>query len=237
MCPTLNDAYLNDAYPGVDVDTDERTSANQIYRRRPGALPRSAGLKNTPVGSDRPSITRQIIRGFARFFIAVLIGVGVTLLWQSYGAAMLRSSAPSLGWLLPATPPGPAVTSAELQAELKPVALDLAIVRRSVEQLATNQDQLARKQDQLTQAFATLHAAEQAINQNNLASAPLAPKGVPVPKPKAALVPPAKPPQSSEIVIESNTSANAAGDFGRSGQFGRAFLDSDVKNLGGAAVH
>jgi hypothetical protein len=45
---------------------------------------------------------------------------------------------------LPARP----VTSAELQAQLKPVALDLAIVRRSVEQLASNQDQLARKEDQ-----------------------------------------------------------------------------------------
>ncbi len=38
------------------------------------------------------------------------------------------------------SPPAPAVTSAELQAQLKPVALDLAIVRRSVEQLASNQD-------------------------------------------------------------------------------------------------
>jgi hypothetical protein len=30
-------------------------------------------------------------------------------------------------------------------------SLDLAIVRRSVERLATNQDQLARKQDQMAQ--------------------------------------------------------------------------------------
>ena len=83
---------------------------------------------------------------------------------------MVRAWAPSLGWLLPATP------SAELQALVKPVALDLAIMKRSVEQLASNQDQLARKQDQLTQAFATLQAAVRDINQNILALAPLAPK-------------------------------------------------------------
>jgi hypothetical protein len=78
----------------------------------------------------------------------------------------------------------PAFPFAELQAQLKPVALDLAITRRSVEQLASNQDQLARKQDQMTQAFATLQAAVRDINQNILALAPLAPKAAHVPPPK-----------------------------------------------------
>jgi len=91
---------------------------------------------------------------------------------------MVRAWAPSLGWLLPASP------SAELQAQLKPVALDLAIMKRSVEQLAGNQDQLARKQDQMAQAFATLQAAVRDINQNILSLAPLAPKaGHASPKP------------------------------------------------------
>jgi hypothetical protein len=74
-----------------------------------------------------------------------------------------------------------------LQAQLKPVALVLAIMKRSVEQLAGNQDQLARKQDQMMQTFATLQAAVRDINQNILALAPLAPK--------AAHVPPPTPPQ------------------------------------------
>jgi ABC-type transporter Mla subunit MlaD len=91
---------------------------------------------------------------------------------------MVRAWAPSLGWLVPISP------SAELQAQLKPVALDLAILRRSVEQLAGSQDQLARKQDQMTQAFATLQAAEQEIKQNILALAPLAPKAGHVTPPK-----------------------------------------------------
>jgi hypothetical protein len=104
---------------------------------------------------------------FPLFFSSV---IGATLACQSYGGELVRAWAPSLGWLLPAS------LSAELQAQLKPVALDLAIMKRSVEQLACNQDQLARKQDQMTQAFATLHAAVRDINQNILALAPLAPK-------------------------------------------------------------
>jgi prefoldin subunit 5 len=68
------------------------------------------------------------------------------------------------------------------------MAQHIAIMRRSVEQLANNQDQLSRKQEQMTQAFATLQAAVRDINQNILALAPLAPK--------AGHVPPPKPPQS-----------------------------------------
>ena len=171
---------LTDEYPERIAEASN-AGGNRIHRLRPGAFPRSSGFKNTQVASDRPSITRRIIRALGRFSAAILIGVVVTLAWQSYGGEMVRAWAPSLGWLLPASP------SAELQAQLKPVALDLAILRRSVEQLASNQDQLARKQDQMTQAFATLQAAEQDINQKILSLAP--------PAPKAANVPPPKPPQ------------------------------------------
>jgi len=161
---------LNDDYPEHDVDAAKRASSNRVHRLRPGAFPNSSSFKNTQVASYRPSIIRRIIHALGRFSIALLLGVGATLAWQSYGGEMVRAWAPSLGWLLPATP------SAELQALVKPVALDLAIMKRSVEQLASNQDQLARKQDQLTQAFATLQAAVRDINQNILALAPLAPK-------------------------------------------------------------
>ncbi len=173
---------LNNEYPDRDVHASGRTSPNKVHRLRPGRPDRSSGVKNTQVASGRPSITRRIIRALGRFSVAVLIGVGATLAWQSYGGEMVRSWAPSLGWLLPVS------SSAELQALLKPVAIDLAIMKRSVEQLASNQDQLARKQDLMTQAFAALQAAEQDIKQNILALAPLAPKG--------SHLPPAKPPQS-----------------------------------------
>jgi hypothetical protein len=143
---------------------------------------RSSGFKKAQFANNRPSTIRQKSRALARFSVVVLIGVGVTLAWQSYGSEMARAWAPSLGWLLPTSP------SAELQAQLKPLALDLAIMRRREEQLAGNQDQLVRKQDQMMQAFATLQAAVRDINQNILALAPLAPK--------AGHVPPAKPAQS-----------------------------------------
>jgi hypothetical protein len=171
---------LTDEYPERIAEASN-AGGNRAHRLRPGEFPRSSDLKNTQVASDRPSITRRIIRTLGRFSVAVLIGVGATLAWQSYGGEMVRAWAPSLGWLLPVSP------SEELQAQVKPVALDLAIMRRSVEQLAGNQDQLARKQDQMAQAFATLQGAVRDINQNILALAPLAPK--------AGHVPPPKPPQ------------------------------------------
>ena len=175
---------LNHEYPERDVDPSdldtERISSNKVHRLRPRRPYHSSGLKNAQFRSDRPSIGRRIIRAFGRFSFAVLIGVVGTLVWQSYGGEMVKAWAPSFGWLVPASP------SAELQAQLKPVALDLAIMKRTVEQLANTQDQLARKQDQMTQAFATLQAAEQDIKQNILALAPLAPKAVHVPPPKAS---------------------------------------------------
>jgi hypothetical protein len=169
---------LNDEYPEDDVNASDPhadgASSHRVQRVRGGTSPRSSGFKNAQFALNRPSLTRRTIRVLAPPSVAVLIGVGATLAWQSYGGQMVRAWAPSLGWLLP--PPGPAVTSAELQALLEPVALDLAIVRRSVEQLATNQDQLARKEDQMRQAFATLQAAEQDIDQKILALAPPAPR-------------------------------------------------------------
>jgi hypothetical protein len=156
-----------------DVDASdlhaERASSNQIHRLRPGTFRPSSGFKST-VASDKPSSTRRTIRALGRFSVAALIGVGVTLAWQSYGGEMVRAWIPSLGWLVTTSP------SAEVRAQLQPVALDLAILKRSVEQLGGNQDQLARKQDQMAQAFATLQAAVRDINQNILALAPLAPK-------------------------------------------------------------
>jgi hypothetical protein len=180
-------------YHERDVDvpdpTDEPTSSDRVRRLRPGAIHRS-GFKNDLFASDRPPIARRITRTFARYFVAVLVGVAATLGWQSYGddaMEMARARDPWLGWLLPVSttkPPAP-VTSAEMQQQLKPMALDIALVRRSVEQFAANLDQLARKEEQMAQAIAALQAAEQDISQK--ISAP--------PPPKAVHVPPPKPPQ------------------------------------------
>ena len=174
---------LNGAYPAHDLDAPELTSSHRIKRAKPAAFRPSSGFKNTPVASGRLSIIKRKVRALGRFFIAIIIGVGATLAWQSYGAEMVRAWVPSLGWLLPAS------LTAELQAQVKPVALDLAIMRRSVEQLASNQDQLARKQDQMAQVFAILQSAVRDIDQNILALAPLAPKAAHILPPKPSQTP------------------------------------------------
>lgn len=53
--------------------------------------------------SNRPSAGRRIRRTLARYCIAVLAGVGATLVWQSHGdeaKGMAITWVPSLGWLL-----------------------------------------------------------------------------------------------------------------------------------------
>ena len=165
---------LNDEHTDRDVDADLDAD------RAPwlgGTSRRASGFKGDQFPSDSLQTSGRITRTLALSSVAVLVGVGATLSWQMVGP-----------WAASASPPAPAVTSAELQAQLKPAALDLAIVKRSVEQLATNQDQLARKQDQMAQAIATLQAAEQDLSQKILG---LAPPAAP-PAPKAAHVPPPK---------------------------------------------
>jgi hypothetical protein len=177
---------LNDEHTDRDVEAD--LDADRVHWRS-GTTRRASGFKSDQFRTDKPSTSRRLTRSLARFAFAVLIGVGGTLAWQhgDEAAEFVRTWVPSLGWLLPVSTtkaPAPAVTSTELQQQLKPMAIDLALVRRSTEQLASNQDQLARKQEQMTQAIATLQAAEQDISQKILALAPPAPKAVHVsPKP------------------------------------------------------
>jgi hypothetical protein len=180
---------LSDGYPQNEVDASnldaERAPFHRVHQLIENIAGRLSSFKSAPFAGDRLSINQRIFRALARFFVTVFIGVGVTLAWQYYGREIVGAWAPS--WLLPASPPGPAVTSAELQAQLKPMALDLAILSRSVDHLAASQDQLSRQQDQLRQAFATLQAAEQDIDQKIFALAPAAPRPAhSLPKPPQA---------------------------------------------------
>ena len=70
---------------------------------------------------------------------------------------------------------------------LKPLAVDLALVRRSVEQLALDQRQLAVKQDNIAQDIATLQAVERDLRQN-ISSVP-PPGTVQIPRHKPAQTP------------------------------------------------
>ena len=175
--PPLNDVLK------LDFD-DEYAQSNGGGRLKPGY--RSSGFTNGQFKSGKPSIGGRLTRSLARLSLTVLIGVGATLAWQSYGGEAVRTWAPSLSSLLPASttePPAPAVTSTELQQQLKPMAIDLALVRRSEEQLAANQDQLARKQDQMAQAIAALQAAEQELSQKISSPPTSGAAHVPPPKP------------------------------------------------------
>src|SRR4030095_7677964 len=102
------------------------------------------------VASDRPAVGRRIFRTLTRFSIAVLIGIGGTLAWQSYGDAareMRVARAPPLAWWLSVSTtksPAVAATSPDPVQLLEPLASNLDVVRRSVEQLAAKQDQMAQ---------------------------------------------------------------------------------------------
>lgn len=133
--------------------------------------------KNDQFAGKRRSAGRRMVRTLVRFTIAVLIGIAGTLAWQSHGEdakALVTTWAPSLAWLLPTATTSPVdsqvsappvVTSTDLAQQLKPVALDLAIVRHGVDQLATTIKQLAAKQDEMAQEIATLQAIEQEIRE------------------------------------------------------------------------
>jgi hypothetical protein len=160
----------------------------------------------------RPSLGRRISRTLGRFFIAVLIGVGSTLAWQSHGddaKEMVRTWAPSLGWLVSASPPksaldgqvfaAAAVTSPELVQQLEPMARNIAIVLFNLEQLAA-------KQEQMAQNIAGLQAVEQ--DRQKMSSPPPS---------RAAPVPPRRPPQpATQSPAVQPSSVYAAPSSGRS---------------------
>jgi len=144
-----------------------------------------------PLASGRPSIGRRIFRTLTRFSIAVLIGVGATLGWQSDAAKeMLVARAPMLAWVLSVSTtksPVVAATSTDPMQQLAPLASNLDVVRRSVEQLAARQEQMA-------QNIAALRAVEEDIRQKMMSSTPPVPTQQ-APAQQAASIPQPKPPQ------------------------------------------
>jgi hypothetical protein len=92
-------------------------------------------------------------------------------------------------WQLPGTPSKPTAPPqdfAELQQQLKSIAIDLAAVKRTLEQQSTaNHDQLTRIQEQIAQQSIALQATKQELSQK-AASSPPADKPVHTPVPKPA---------------------------------------------------
>ena len=169
---------------GLARDPDARSDQRIGRRRMEPSIdsPHPYRFGERQPTSGRPSIGRRIVRSLTRFLIAVLIGVGATLGWQSYGdeaKEMLVARAPTLAWVLSvSTTKSPDVAATPMQ-QLAPLASNLDVVRRSVEQLAA-------KQEQIAQNIATLQAVEEDIRQK-MSSVP--------PSPQAASIPQPKPPQ------------------------------------------
>jgi len=186
-------------------DAPDLNAEDRLNWRTP-RLSHGSSLKNNLLTSES-SITRRIFRALARFFFAVLIGVGATLAWQSYGDQamdMVRAWDPSLGEWLPAStskPAAPPLTSAEVQQQLKPIATDLAAARHTIEQLTANQDQLSRTQQQMAQSIAALQAAEQQLSQKLLSPPPSKPVHVPPPKPLQTPAQVSSPPSSKPVNV------------------------------------
>jgi hypothetical protein len=113
---------------------------------------------------EPPSLIRRMLLTVIRFAVTLLIGIGSTLAWQSYGEVargMVATEAPTLARLLPPTGwPAPAQP-----------AYNLETLRLNIEQLAARQDVMA-------QSFATLLAIEMDIRQK-MAFTP--PSAVPIP--------------------------------------------------------
>jgi hypothetical protein len=92
------DQCIGMARGGSDV-----SSVLQARERSIHVSPRHTDFKQDQFGTEGLSIGRRMFRALARFGIAVLIGIGATLAWQSHGEEakeLVRTWAPSLGWLL-----------------------------------------------------------------------------------------------------------------------------------------
>jgi len=191
--PLADKEWLTAGARDQDVISDQRIGTRPA---KPSIhSPRSSSLRDDQVASDQPSVGRRIFRTLTRFFIAVLIGVGGTLAWQSYGDAareMVIARAPTLAWLLSVSTtksPAVAATSPDPVLQLAPLAYNLDAVRRNVEQLAA-------KQDQMAQNIATLQAVEEDIRQKMSSTPPsLSQQAASIPQPK----PPQPRAQSSAV--------------------------------------
>jgi hypothetical protein len=189
--PLAEKEWLTASSGGLAHNPDARSDLRSGRRplKAPIDPPHPYRFGEGQLASDRPSIGRRMLRSLTRFSIAALIGVGATLGWQSYGDAakeMVIARAPTLAWVLSISTTKPrvvATTSPDPMQQLAPLASNLDVVRRSVEQLAA-------KQEQMAQNIAALQAVEEDIRQK-VSSTP------PSPAPQAASIPQPKPPQPS----------------------------------------
>ena len=183
---------------GAPMDATFRPTQSEFPTHPRAARPTVGAIKPSSLDGAimRPSLARRVLRRLARFLIVFCVGVGTILAWQSYGdaaRAMIANSSPQLGWLAPQTAPivqtAPDVAAptaaAAASPDLQQLALGLASVHQSVEQLAV---QFAAGQRQMAGDIAKLQANEQEI-LHKLPAVPPRPPAAPTHKP-APVIPP-----------------------------------------------
>jgi hypothetical protein len=163
---------LDDLRPGITSYPDHEASEREAIYDRPVTI--------------ESEMKRRSSRGFARYLVAILIGVAATLAWQSYGEAtkqIIATRAPELGWspetkqiianwveqlgwtkppvveskAAPVAQTAPATPSIDPQ-KVEQMARDLATLRQTVEQLAAGLDQVTREIGKLEAADAEILA-------------------------------------------------------------------------------
>jgi hypothetical protein len=156
-------------------------------------------------------MTRRSSRGFARYVVAILIGVTATLAWQSYGDVAKQTIATStpelgsspeakqmianwiqqLGWTKPpvveskAAPVAQTAPSSIDAEQIHRMARDLAALRQTVEQLAVGLDQVTRE-------IGKLEAADVEILSKITPATP-PPRPIAAPRKPTPIAPPSSP--------------------------------------------
>jgi hypothetical protein len=88
---------LKSAEQDEPVETDDLRSGFPSYLDQEASESRAEHDRLLAIENE---MKRRSSRGFSRYFVAILIGVAVTLAWQSYGDAtkqIIATSAPELG--------------------------------------------------------------------------------------------------------------------------------------------
>jgi len=190
--PNIGDLLLDGHARDLDARSERRTDKplNKPVRSRHGF-----GRGNDEVARSRPA-GRRPFRAFVRFIVAVLIGIGLTVGWQSYGDAarqMLAVQAPGLAALLPVSTGSPPVSapSADPMQQLAPLASNLDALRH-------NLDQLSARQDQMVQTISALLVVDQEIKQKISSTPPMQqPASTTQPKPVSPALQSASAPRRS----------------------------------------
>ena len=174
---------------------------------------KNANYRTKPEGNMK----RRGSRGFARFLVAICIGIAGTLAWQSYGDAIkqiIAARAPELGWSPQAKqtiaswtvgwtkpPTSPEKITSETvgsktpptasvdPAQVRQIAQNLAALRETVEQIAASQDQTSREMARVESVLAELILK---IPEPS-ALPPAVPDRKPVPVPPSSRAPTAPP--------------------------------------------